>query len=89
MRYVSLFMAALLLVAATACGSPQDDSSQSLSFANQPPPPTDDFMVVPGGPVYNQAYMDPSDPTDQQANQGHGLPIGPDDEAYFAQFLRF
>lgn len=82
--------AAVLLLAVSACSSDDSNSSpQSLSFADQPPPPTDDFMVVPGGPVYNQSYMDPTDPSDQQSNQGHGLSVSPNDPAYFAQFLRF
>jgi hypothetical protein len=88
MRYVLRLGAALLLLAATACSS-DDNGPERLSLADQAPPPTADFMVVPGGPVYNEQYMDPSDPSDQQQNQGHGLPVGPDDPAYFAQFLRF
>ena len=87
---VRILGAAVLLLAVSACSSADtDSSSQSLALADQAPPPTDDLMVVPGGPVYNQSYMDPSDPGDQQQNQGHGLPVGPDDPAYFAQFLRF
>lgn len=88
MRYGQILGAALLLLAATACSS-EDNSPQSLAFANQAPPPTDHFMIVPGGAVYNEQYMDPTDPADQQENQGHGVPLGPDDPSYFAQFLRF
>ena len=89
MHRLGLLGAVLTALVVSGCSSSSDTGSQRLSLAPQAPPPSSDFLVIPGAPVYNESYMDPIDPADQQQNQGHGLAMTPDDPEYFAQFLRF
>jgi len=86
MRFVGFISAALLLFAVCGC-SVDDNGSPRLSLAGDDSSPG--YLFAPGAAAHNDAYMDPYDPADQQQNQGHGLGVGPDDPAYFSQFLRF
>ncbi len=88
MRLVRFAGAILLLSAVAGCGS-EDTRSGRLALAPEDRPPLADWSVSMGSAAHDDAYMDPTLPGDQQNNQGHGLGVGPDDPAYFAQFLRF
>ncbi len=87
MRSVSLVSVILLLIAVGGC-SVDDNGSPRLSLAGADSS-SPGYLFAPGTAAHNDAYMDPYDPADQQQNQGHGLGVGPDDPAYFSQFLRF
>jgi hypothetical protein len=89
MRFIKFVCGAFLVVAVAGC-SVDDNGVARLSFAgNGDPSPTSGYQIVPGAAAHSDAYMDPYDPADQQRNQGHGLTTGPDDPAYFSEFLRF
>ncbi len=87
MRFVSFVSAILLLIAVGGC-SVDDNGSPRLSLAGDDSP-SSSYLFAPGAAAHNDSYMNPYDPADQQQNQGHGLGVGPDDPAYFSQFLRF
>ena len=83
------FLGAILLLGAVAGCTSSDTGSDRLSLVPQETPSSPDWSVSVGSAAHNDAYLNPTDPGDQQNNQGHGLPVGPDDPEYFAQFLRF
>ena len=83
MRFVVLIGAVLLLFGVGAC-SVDDSGSPRLSLGNG-----SGYPVAIGSAAYNDAYMNPYDPADQQQNQGHGLGIGSGDREYYSQFLHF
>ncbi len=87
MRLIGFISLASLLVALGGC-SVDDNGSPRLSLAGDDSP-SRGYGVAIGSAAHNDSYMDPYDPADQQSNQGHGLTVGPDDPAYFSQFLRF
>lgn len=87
MRASSFVGAVAVLIALAGC-SVDDNGSPRLSLADNGPS-SPGYSIAIGSAAHDDAYMLPSDPADQQQNQGHGLPVGPDDPAYFSQFLRF
>ncbi|HTP84939.1 MAG TPA: hypothetical protein VMQ11_18445 [Alphaproteobacteria bacterium] len=87
MRLIGFISAASLLIAVCGC-SVDDNGSPRLSLAGDDSP-SSGYGIAIGSAAHDDAYMDPYDPADQQRNQGHGLGVGPDDPAYFSQFLRF
>lgn len=90
MRLIGSFGAISLLIALAGCVSGGDGGPPRLSFAPaDQTTPADELVIVPGAAAHDGAYLNPVDPSDQQNNQGHGLGMGPDDPAYFGQFLRF
>lgn len=88
MRVVGFVSAVSLVIAVGGC-SVDDNSSPRLSLADNGSSSSPGYGIVIGSAAHDDAYMHPSDPSDQQNNQGHGLGIGPDDPEYFSQFLRF
>lgn len=90
MRLIGSIGAISLLLAVASCVSSGDGGPPRLSFAPaDQSTPADEIVIVPGAAAHNGAYLNPTDPGDQQNNQGHGLGMGPDDPGYFSQFLRF
>ncbi|MBV8538749.1 MAG: hypothetical protein JO128_24340 [Alphaproteobacteria bacterium] len=87
MRLVSFVSAVSLLVAVGGC-SVDNNGSPRLSLAGDDSP-SSGYGIAIGAATHDDAYMHPSDPADQQNNQGHGLAVGPDDPAYFSRALRF
>jgi hypothetical protein len=83
MRLIRFVSAVSLLIAVGGC-SVDDSGSPRLSLGDG-----SGYPVAVGSAAYNDAYMNPYDPSDQQQNQGHGLGFGSGDPEYYSQFLRF